>query len=200
MDYKELIKKLRTESLYIDKATLEIMDLCMEAATAITDLLAENLVLRNAAKDFKTRAEAAEARAEVMAADNERLREAMRPNCLKCHYRHPDNGNCTAVGGFCTAVLAAHCPLIPELLDRAEAAEACAEKAERERDAAIKDIMRAEAAAEAAQSFLDNELHPAVDYYFYLGAFDCMSDIINWQYDDIWRKPGLTDGEKDNRP
>lgn len=61
-------------------------------------------------------------------------------NCLKCHYRHPDNGNCTAVGGFCTAVQAAHCPLIPELLERAEAAEARAAKAEKERSAAIEDL------------------------------------------------------------
>lgn len=53
------------------------------------------------------------------------------PNCVKCHYRHKDNGNCTAVGGFCTAVPAAHCPLIPELLSRAEAAEARAEAAEK---------------------------------------------------------------------
>ena len=45
------------------------------------------------------------------------------PNCMKCHYRHPDNGNCTAVGGFCTAVPAAYCQLIPELLARAEQAE-----------------------------------------------------------------------------
>ena len=36
-------------------------------------------------------------------------------NCIGCPYIHPDNGNCTAVGGFCTAVPAAHCPLIPEL-------------------------------------------------------------------------------------
>lgn len=61
-------------------------------------------------------------------------------NCLNCHYCHPDNGNCTAVGGFCTAVQAAHCPLIPELLERAEAAEARAAKAEKERDAAIEDL------------------------------------------------------------
>lgn len=101
-------------------------------------------------------------------------------NCLKCQYRHPDNGNCTAVGGFCTAVPAAYCPLIPELLaraetaeaknkgllkelksysetelakaheklsadwakqkNRAEAAEARAEKAERERDTAVSDL------------------------------------------------------------
>ncbi|HJB20947.1 MAG TPA: hypothetical protein H9773_04505 [Candidatus Fournierella merdavium] len=77
-------------------------------------------------------------------------------NCIKCHYIHPDNGNCTAVGGFYTAVPAAYCPLIPELLARAEAAEARAEAAEKkaadacqlreelakvtaERDAAVKD-------------------------------------------------------------
>ena len=38
-----------------------------------------------------------------------------KPNCIGCHHIHPDNGNCTAVGGFCTAVPAAKCPLIPEL-------------------------------------------------------------------------------------
>ena len=44
-------------------------------------------------------------------------------NCLTCDYWHKDNGNCTAVGGFCTAVPAAYCPLIPELIARAEKAE-----------------------------------------------------------------------------
>lgn len=38
-------------------------------------------------------------------------------NCLHCRFRHEDNGNCTAVGGFCTAVAAAHCPLLREYLD-----------------------------------------------------------------------------------
>ncbi len=38
-------------------------------------------------------------------------------NCLHCRFRHKDNGNCTAVGGFCTAVQAAHCPLLREYLD-----------------------------------------------------------------------------------
>lgn len=52
-----------------------------------------------------------------------------KPNCIGCHHIHPDNGNCTAVGGFCTAVPAAHCPLIPEL--RVEL-----EQVKRERDAA----------------------------------------------------------------
>lgn len=63
------------------------------------------------------------------------------PNCIKCHYRHKDNGNCTAVGGFCTAVPAAHCPLIPELRARAEAAEARAKQAE-EKAADVRPVVR----------------------------------------------------------
>ena len=38
MDYDKLIERLRTDSLYADKASLEIMDLCMDAATAIETL------------------------------------------------------------------------------------------------------------------------------------------------------------------
>ena len=38
-------------------------------------------------------------------------------NCLRCNFRHTDNGNCTAVGGFCTAVPAAHCQLLRDFLD-----------------------------------------------------------------------------------
>ena len=38
-------------------------------------------------------------------------------NCMRCDFRHKDNGNCTAVGGFCTAVKAAHCPLLRAYLD-----------------------------------------------------------------------------------
>ena len=42
----------------------------------------------------------------------------MKPvNCLRCDFRHKDNGNCTAVGGFCTAVTAAHCPMLQKYLD-----------------------------------------------------------------------------------
>ena len=46
MDYDKLIERLRTESLYADKASLEIMDLCMEAATALSTLQEENEKLR----------------------------------------------------------------------------------------------------------------------------------------------------------
>lgn len=38
-------------------------------------------------------------------------------NCIRCDFRHKDNGNCTAVGGFCTAVAAAHCPMLQKYLD-----------------------------------------------------------------------------------
>ena len=38
-------------------------------------------------------------------------------NCIRCEFRHKDNGNCTAVGGFCTAVPAAHCPMLRMYLD-----------------------------------------------------------------------------------
>lgn len=44
-------------------------------------------------------------------------------NCLRCEYRHKDNGNCTATGGFCTAVPAAHCPLLQKYLDTGMAPE-----------------------------------------------------------------------------
>ena len=60
-----------------------------------------------------------------------------KPNCIGCHHMHPDNGNCTAVGGFCTAVPAAHCPLIPELRAENEKLRAELEQVKRERDAAI---------------------------------------------------------------
>lgn len=49
----------------------------------------------------------------------------MKPvNCLRCDFRHKDNGNCTAVGGFCTAVPAAHCPLLRQYLDTGMTPEA----------------------------------------------------------------------------
>lgn len=46
-------------------------------------------------------------------------------NCLRCRFRHEDNGNCTAVGGFCTAVAAAHCPLLRQYLDTGMTPEQC---------------------------------------------------------------------------
>ena len=57
-----------------------------------------------------------------------------KPNCIGCHHMHPDNGNCAAVGGFCTAVPAAHCPLIPELRDENEQLRSDLRRLQTERD------------------------------------------------------------------
>ena len=46
-------------------------------------------------------------------------------NCLRCNFRHTDNGNCTALGGFCTAVAAAHCSLLRKYLDTGLTPEQC---------------------------------------------------------------------------
>lgn len=46
MDVEKLIERLRTESLYADKASLEIMDLCMDAAAVLSTLQTENKKLR----------------------------------------------------------------------------------------------------------------------------------------------------------
>lgn len=84
-------------------------------------------------------------------------------NCLKCHHRHQDNGNCKAVGGFCTSVPAAYCPLIPELLTRntallarIEEVEARANEAEASLAAAVRD-MEAMAATIRARPIYDTD-------------------------------------------
>ena len=53
MDIEKLIEQLRTESLYADKASLEIMDLCMDAATALSTLQGENEKLRELVESKK---------------------------------------------------------------------------------------------------------------------------------------------------
>lgn len=63
-----------------------------------------------------------------------------KPNCIGCPYIHPDNGNCTAVGGFFAAVPAEHCPLIPELRAENEKMRDELDSVKGERDAAIKDL------------------------------------------------------------
>ena len=59
MDIEKLIERLRTESLYADKASLEIMDLCMEAATVLSTLQAENEKLRAELEQVKAERDAA---------------------------------------------------------------------------------------------------------------------------------------------
>lgn len=124
MDIEKLIERLKSKDFERDYNCTPfecgVFGLLDDAATALSTLRAENAKLL--------------ARAEVAEADNERLREAMKPNCIGCDWMHSDNGNCTIVGGFCTAVLAAHCPLIPKLRDELE-------QVKRERDALIEDFV-----------------------------------------------------------
>ena len=108
-------------------------------------------------------------------------------NCLKCHHKNQDNGNCMAVGGFCTSVPAAYCPLIPELLARAEAAEARAEKAERERDAAVKELNEVAEAVDGLSDFIDEQVHPLVSYDIYTALRENAGAISVWQYESEWR-------------
>ena len=61
MDIEKLIERLRTESLYADKASLEIMDLCMESATALSTLQAENEKLRAELEQVKNERDSAKA-------------------------------------------------------------------------------------------------------------------------------------------
>lgn len=47
--------------------------------------------------------------------------------------------------------------------------------------------LRAEEAAEETNALLDDEVHPACDYSLYLAVHDSVSDIVNWEHDDVWR-------------
>ena len=73
MDIEKLIEKLRTESLCADKASLEIMDLCMEAATALSTLQAENEQLRSALRRLQTERDALLAANQHLMAEREQL-------------------------------------------------------------------------------------------------------------------------------
>ena len=74
MDIEKLIERLRTESLYADKASLEIMDLCMEAATALSTLQAENEKLRADLEYEREHADAYYEECGQWEAENEKLR------------------------------------------------------------------------------------------------------------------------------
>lgn len=90
MDIEKLIDRLSTESLYADKASLEIMELCMEAATALSTLQAENDKLRDELEKVKAERDAAVSDLEtVMAYGGGNL-----DTCTFCK-----NGQCYGRGG-----------------------------------------------------------------------------------------------------
>ena len=90
MDIEKLIERLRTESLYKDKATIEIMDLCMDAATALSTLQAENEKLRAELEQVKRERDAA-------ASDLESVMAYRGDNLDTCQFCK--NGQCHVRGG-----------------------------------------------------------------------------------------------------
>ena len=136
MDIEKLIEQLRTESLYADKASLEIMDLCMEAATALSTLQAENAQLRESRDHWKRLAHelsegvnGKDAEHERLQAENEKLRaelekvkaerdaavswaqkytESIDMPCAACKHNTGDYV-CTAICGNCGPMGAESC-------------------------------------------------------------------------------------------
>lgn len=76
---------------------------------------------------------------------------------------------------------------ITDLLARVEAAETRAEKAERKRDAAIKELNRVAAAVDELSDMIDSEVHPVVDYNLYLSLRENFDAISVWEYESEWR-------------
>ena len=76
---------------------------------------------------------------------------------------------------------------ITDLLARAEEAEARAEKAERERDAAIKELNGVAAAVDDLSDFIDEQIHPLVQYDMYTALRENADAISMWQYEAEWR-------------
>ena len=129
MDVEKLIERLRTESLYADKASLEIMDLCMDAATALSTLQAENEKLRNeverqrrSADDRKHLYENAERAYMKVVAELEQVKrerdaavswaqkytESIDMPCVACKHNTGDYV-CTAICGNCGPMGAESC-------------------------------------------------------------------------------------------
>ena len=84
MDYDKLIERLRTESLYADKASLEIMDLCMDAATALSTLQGENKQLRGELEYEQEHANAYHEECGQWEAENEKLRAELEQVKREC--------------------------------------------------------------------------------------------------------------------
>ena len=130
MDYKKLILRIKCPEIREcpfrepmsctkcrDAVGEDSVFAIKELLSQVEELEAKNKRLEQARENANAACAKWEYRAKKVEEDRDRLREAMIPNCIMCDSMH-ENGNCTEVGGFCTAVPAAHCPLIPKLMDR----------------------------------------------------------------------------------
>lgn len=70
--------------------------------------------------------------------------------------------------------------------NQVDAAESRAEKAERERDAAIKELNRVAAAVDELSDMIDSEVNPIVDYSLYLSLRENFDAISIWEYESEW--------------
>lgn len=66
--------------------------------------------------------------------------------------------------------------------------EVRAEQVERERDAAISDLERAEKIAKETYTLINNKIQPVFDYSVYTAIHDSVSDIVDWEKENVWRK------------
>lgn len=63
-----------------------------------------------------------------------------------------------------------------------------AEKAERERDAAIKELNNVAYAINELSDMIDDEVYPVVDYSIYFSLKENVDAISMWQYELEWRE------------
>lgn len=80
---------------------------------------------------------------------------------------------------------------IKELRERAE-------KAERERDAAIKELDGVATAVDDLSDFIDEQIHPLIQYDMYLALRENADAISMWQYESEWRREQGDRNEKDS--
>lgn len=95
--------------------------------------------------------------------------------------------NVVFVGGYKPdSFLEMNATAITDLLARAEAAEDRAEKAERERDAAIKELDGVSSNVGDLADFIDEKIHPIVPYNMYTELMDNVYAITTWEKESEW--------------
>ena len=195
--YEYLLTCLRSTNR--GKRVSELLD---SAATAITDLLIENCGLRNAANAFKFRAEALEAKnaallkmqpvqlddtgakAADLAAEVSELRQKLAEAEGACAYHK------SAMESYREGARARYKLMYSRTKKLSEALEQemlRAEAAEAQRDAAIKELDGVAAAVDDLSDFIDEQIHPLVQYDIYLALRENADAISMWQYESEWR-------------
>lgn len=79
------------------------------------------------------------------------------------------------------------CEEADHLKDLLKEAETRAEKAERERDAAVKELNEVAEAVDGLSDFIDEQVHPLVSYDIYTALRENADAISVWQYESEWR-------------